>query len=65
MKNIFLFFLSACNQFDKNEKSIVYLSDQKYSNTGFTLIYNEQLKKEYDNKQKIFKIHKIKITNFF
>ena len=43
---ISIFFLSACNQFDQNNKSLVYISDQKYSNTGFTLIYNDQLKKE-------------------
>ena len=32
---ISIFFLSACNQFNKNNKSLVYISDQKYSNTGF------------------------------
>ena len=42
-------FLSACNQFDKNENSLVYLTDQKYSNTGFTLIYDDKLKKEKKN----------------
>ena len=41
-----IFFLSACNQFDKNNKSLVYISDQKFSNTGFALIYDDQLKKE-------------------
>ena len=43
---ISIFFLSACNQFDQNNKSIVYISDQKYSNTGFALIYNDELKKK-------------------
>ena len=44
---IFSFFLiNACNQFDKNNKSLVYISDQKYSNTGFALIYNDKLKNE-------------------
>ena len=43
---IFIFFLSACNQFDQKNKSLVYISDQKYSNTGFALIYNDELKKE-------------------
>ena len=43
---LFIFLLSGCNQFDKNNKSLVYISDQKYSNTGFTLIYNDKLKKE-------------------
>ena len=46
---ISVFFLSACNQFDKNNKSLVYITDQKYSNTGFALIYNDQLKKEKKN----------------
>ena len=38
-----IFLLSACNQFDKNNKSLVYISDQKYSNTGFALIYEDYL----------------------
>ena len=42
----FVFFLSACNQFDKNNKSLVYISDQKYSNTGFALVYTDKLRKE-------------------
>ena len=46
---IFAFFLSACNQFDQNNKSLVYTSDQKYSNTGFALIYDDELKKEKKN----------------
>ena len=43
---IFFFILSACNQeFHKDEKiNIIY--DQKYKNTGFTLVYNNKLKKE-------------------
>ena len=48
-----IFFLSACNQFDKNNKSLVYISDQKYSNTGFTLIYSDQLKKNKKISKKI------------
>ena len=43
---ISIFFLSACNQFDQNNKNLVYISDQKYSNTGFALIYDDELKKE-------------------
>ena len=46
---IFILFLSACNQFDQNNKNLVYISDQKYSNTGFTLIYDDELKKEKKN----------------
>ena len=42
-------FLSGCNQFDQNNKPLVYISDQKYSNTGFTLIYDDELKKEKKN----------------
>ena len=49
----FIFVLSACNQFDKNQKSLVYISDQKYSNTGFTLIYDDKLKKEKKVSKKI------------
>ena len=48
-----IFFLSACNQFDKNNKSLVYISDQKYSNTGFALIYDDELKKEKKISKKI------------
>jgi len=49
----FIILLSACNQFDKNEKSLVYISNQKYSNTGFTLIYDDKLKKEKKVSKKI------------
>ena len=42
---ISILFLSACNQFDQNDKNLVYISDQKYSNTGFALIYDDKLKK--------------------
>ena len=65
-----LFFLSACNQFDKNEKSLAYISDQKYSNKGFTLIYDEQLKKErkiskkIDNRSLLIFHNKIKKNSF-
>ena len=48
-----IFLLTACNQFDKNDKSLVYISDQKYSNTGFALIYNDKLKKEKKISKKI------------
>ena len=40
-----IFFLFACNQFDQNNKNLVYISDQKYSNTGFALIYDNELNK--------------------
>jgi len=63
-------FLSACNQFDNNEKTIAYISDQKYSNTGFTLIYNSQLKKnkkiskKIDNRSIVIFHKKIKKNSF-
>ena len=41
-----IFFVSACNQFDQSNKSLIYISDQRYSNTGFALIYNDELKRE-------------------
>ena len=46
---ISILFLSACNQFDQENKNLVYITDQKYSNTGFTLIYDDELKKEKKN----------------
>ena len=49
---ISIFFLSACNQFDQENKNLVYITDQKYSNTGFTLIYDDELKKEKKNIKK-------------
>ena len=70
-----IFLISACNQFDKNDKSLIYKSNQKYSNTGFTLIYENKLKKnkkiskKIDNRsllifhKKIPKNSFVKITN--
>ena len=60
----------SCNQFDKNDKSLVYISDQKYSNTGFALIYDDELKKEkkiskkIDNRSLLIFHHKIKKNSF-
>ena len=45
--------LSACNQFDKNDKSLIYVGDQKYSNTGFALIYDDKLIRENKVSKKI------------
>ncbi len=68
-------FLTSCQQFDKNGKSINYISNQKYSNTGFALIYNDKLKrdnqisKKLDNRsllifhKKIQKNSFVKLTN--
>ena len=44
--------MSACNQFEKNEKSLSYISNQKYSNKGFTLIYDDELKKKIKYRKK-------------
>ena len=65
-----IFFLSACNQFDKNNKSLVFISDQKYSNSGFALIYDDELKKEkkiskkIDNRSLLIFHNKIKKNSF-
>ena len=67
---ISIFFLSACNQFDKQEKSLSYIGDQKYSNTGFTLIYDNDLKKnkkiskKIDNRALLIFHNKIKKNSF-
>tara|TARA_B100001029_G_C15060217_1_gene457783 strand:+ start:1052 stop:1813 length:762 start_codon:yes stop_codon:yes gene_type:complete len=65
-----LLFLLGCNQFDKNEKSLIYISDQKYSNTGFALIYGDELKnakkisKKIDNRSLLIFHNKIKKNSF-
>ena len=67
---ISIFFLSACNQFDQNNKSLVYISDEKFSNTGFALIYDHKLKKEkkiskkIDNRSLLIFHKKIKKNSF-
>ncbi len=67
---LILLFLSACNQFEKNNKSLVYISDQKYSNSGFALIYEDQLKnekkisKKIDNRSLFIFHNKIKKNSF-
>ena len=43
---IFFLFTVGCNQNSQKEKLILISSDQKYKNTGFTLIYNDNLKKK-------------------
>ena len=63
-------FLTSCQQFDKSEKSINYVSNQKYSNTGFTLIYDDKLKrdnqisKKIDNRSLLIFHKKIKKNSF-
>ena len=51
----FVFFaiiLNACNQQNDN-KSVNYSFEEKYKNSGFALIYNDQLKKEKRISRKI------------
>ena len=63
-------FLTSCQQFDKGEKSINYISNQKYSNTGFALIYDDKLKrdnrisKKIDNRSLLIFHKKIKKNSF-
>ncbi len=42
---LLILFLTACQKFDDSKKVVNYSNYLKYSNTGFTLIYDEQLKK--------------------
>jgi hypothetical protein len=67
--------LSGCSQLNQNDKSIVLNNGQKYQNTGFSLVYNNKLKKDNKISKKIdnrslFIFHKtikknsfVKITN--
>ena len=67
--------LSGCSQLNQNDKSIVLNNSQKYQNTGFSLVYNNKLKKDNKISKKIdnrslFIFHKtikknsfVKITN--
>ncbi len=68
---IFIFLLLiACQQFDDDRKAINYSTHQKYSNTGFTLIYNEQsrkdnkISKKIDNRALVIFHKKIKKNSF-
>ena len=48
-----ILFLTACQQIDGDRKVINYSNYLKYSNTGFTLVYYEQLKKDNKISKKI------------
>ena len=48
-----ILFFGACQQFDENKKVINYSNYLKYSNTGFTLIYDEKLRKNNKISKKI------------
>ena len=50
---LLILFLTACQQYDDNKKVVNYSNYLKYSNTGFTLIYDEQLKKNKKISKKI------------
>lgn len=50
---ITFFILSACNQELHKDEKINITSEQKYKNTGFTLVYNNKLKKEKKISKKI------------
>ena len=67
---ILILFLTACQQFDDNKKVVNYSNYLKYSNTGFTLIYDEQFKKDnkiskkIDNRALVIFHKKIKKNSF-
>ncbi len=50
---ITFFILSACNQKLHKDEKINIISEQKYKNTGFALVYNNKLKKEKKISKKI------------
>ena len=47
------FFLNGCNQYNKDKKTLVFTTGQKYKNTGFALIYTDELKKNKKISKKI------------
>ena len=48
-----IFILAGCNQDIQNKNSIKFSPEQKYKNTGFTLVYNNKLRKEKKISKKI------------
>ena len=50
---ITFFILSACNQELYKDEKVNIISEQKYKNVGFTLVYNNKLKKEKKISKKI------------
>ena len=50
---ISLFLLTGCNQYNSKDKTIEFISDKKYKNSGFALIYNDDLKKNKQISKKI------------
>ena len=67
---LLILFLTACQQFDNSKQVVSYSNYLKYSNTGFTLIYDEQLKKDnkiskkIDNRALVIFHKKIKKNSF-
>ena len=67
---ILIFFFSACQQIETDKKKINYSTYLKYSNTGFTLVYNDELKKnkkiskKIDNRALVIFHKKIKKNSF-
>ena len=67
---LLILFLTACQQFDDSKQVVSYSNYLKYSNTGFTLIYDEQLKKnkkiskKIDNRALVIFHKKIKKNSF-
>ena len=67
---LLILFLTACQQFDDNKKVVNYSNYLKYSNTGFTLIYDKKLKKnnriskKIDNRALVIFHKKIKKNSF-
>ena len=47
------FILAGCNQDNQNKNSIKFSPEQTYKNTGFTLVYNNKLRKEKKISKKI------------
>ncbi len=67
---LLVLFLTACQKFDDGKKVVNYSNYLKYSNTGFTLIYDDQLKKnkkiskKIDNRALVIFHKKIKKNSF-
>ena len=67
---LLILFLTACQQFSDSKKVVNYSNYLKYSNSGFTLIYDEQLKKDnkiskkIDNRALVIFHKKIKKNSF-
>ena len=50
---ISILFLNGCNQYGKKDNSLIISAQQKYKNTGFALVYNDELKKSKKISKKI------------